>query len=951
MSPLEIGLDLCTYVTDGDISYLHLRGLYIFECFYGGSLELSPPTPKDEDNIMAALKQSGRLFSIKRPFSELEDLVLLSRDGVRLTLPSTFRWGPRLRCLHLTRTAFPALLQLLYSSTNLVDLQLHEVFESWQFPPEALTVALSAMAQLRSLSLHLLSTANHRVLLPQSWGNAVLPFLTHLNFRGISEYLECLVARIDAPRLGDIELAFLNKNISFPKLREFIDRIEMHKSHRRARILSSEHAISISFIQPGTPACLKLQLFCKPSNEQLLFMTRVCARLCAASLFKVEDLRISTTRSSGQGDGDYRGWRDLLNSFTGTKQLHVAGNLSTHIVRALKLPDSRRETLLPALQKLYIPQPWPRHAPLREAVVSFMTSRRLSGHPMAVEYERPCHINVLRGIGPLSQEVTIQMLSDDILLDIFRHCLDPTPQIWPTLACICQRWRQIIFASPLGLNLRLCCTHGTPVLKNLDYWPAFPIILKYGGFPNLDPPTPEDDNNIIAALKQFGRVSSIRLTVTSSLLAKLSAVSEPFSELEELVLLSRDNMQLTLPSTFRWGPHLRTLHSTRIALHTLPQLLSPSHDLVDIQLHEIPSAGYFSPEAFANALSGMTNLRTLSLHFLSLPSRRNFLSLPPLSGERVILPALTLLKYRRTSKYLDSLVARIDAPGLGDIDITFFSQPTMDTPQLGRFIQRIELQTSLSRTYVQTSAHAISITFSSSSISTRLRLQISCKQLDWQLSSMAQVCDQFSPFLFRMNDLRISSTQSSSEQDSEQWLQVIRRFGGATDFRVADKLTTAILYALGLVDGRHTNVLPSLRHLIIEDPMAMDEPSWGAVLSFVTLRSRSGHPIQVNVPINRCYICHASFREQKEFNRHLVDMHAYRILCAYCRDFECKTGYYDLFREHLDNEHPHELYSTTRFLLDSRSPLPPHQLDSLVTQHSLLRAPDIATMVTAPHSQ
>jgi hypothetical protein len=185
-------------------------------------------------------------------------------------------------------------------------------------------------------------------------------------------------------------------------------------------------------------------------------------------------------------------------------------------------------------------------------------------------------------------------------------------------------------------------------------------------------------------------------------------------------------------------------------LSLTPAATFSCRDLVDLQLHEIPSAGYFSPEAFANALSGMTQLETLSLHFLSLPPRRNYLRLPPPSGERVVLPALTCLKYRGTSKYLDTFVARIDAPRLGDIDITFFSQPTMDASQLGRFIERIEMQTSLSRAEVQTSAHAISITFPTQSTSTPLRLQISCEQLDWQLSSMAQICNQFSPFLFRV---------------------------------------------------------------------------------------------------------------------------------------------------------------------------------------------------------
>ncbi|KAH9171660.1 hypothetical protein EDB89DRAFT_2243343 [Lactarius sanguifluus] len=898
---------------------------------YGGSLELGPPglVPQDEDNIMVALKQSGLVSSInltatksllkkltafKRPFSELEDLALLSRDGVRLTLPRAFRWGPRLRCLHSTRVAIPALLQLLDSSTNLVDLQLHEVFDSWQFSPEALTNALSGMAQLQSLSLHFLPTTNYRFLRPQFWGRrAILPVLTRFDLRGIPLYLERLVAGIDAPRLEDIELTLLNEIIiGFPTLLEFVDRIEIHKSHRRAHILSSERAISISLTQPGAPACLKLQLFCEPSSEQLLSMTRVCAYL-SDSLFNVEDLRITTP---GRGV-DYSGWRDLLDSFTGVKWFHLDLDHSSNIFRDLQLPDWRYGTMLPSLHKLYIPQPGQRHAALGEPIVSFMISRRLSGHHIAVEYEQLGHINELRGTGP------IEVLSDDILLDIFRYCLYLSPQIWPTLACVCQRWRHIVLASPLGLNLRLYCTYGTPVLKTLYYWPALPIIVKYGGFPNFDPPAPEDDNNIIAALKQSTRVCSISLTVTSSLLKNISTKSEPFSELEELILMSQDNMQLTLPNTFRWGPRLRTLHSTRIAFPSFPQLLIPSQDLVDLQLHEIPSAGYFSPESFASALSGMTQLRSLSLHFLSPSPRRNHLSLPPSSGERVVLPALVSLKYRGASKYLDSLVARIDAPRLENIDIAFFSQPTMDASQLGRFIERVEMQTSLSHVDVQTSERAISISFTSSGNSTPLRLQISCKRLDWQLSLMAQVCDQFFPFLFRVNNLRINKTQSSSEQDdadSEQWLGLMRAFGGAT-------------------------------YLHIENPMAMNEPSWDGLLSFITIRSRSGRPVQVNMPFKQCHICHASSREQKGLDRHLVDEHAYRMLCSYCGDFDCKPGHNDLFRKHLRREHLEASRKDARIWSSSLTAL---QLDSLVSQHSSMRAPDTvasSTTVMATHSQ
>jgi len=382
---------------------------------YGGSLALDPPTPEDEDNIMAALKQSDRVSSIsltvtnslleklsaiERPIPELEDLVLLSRDSVRLTLPSAFGWGTRLRCLHLTRIVFFALPQLLYSSRNLVDLQLREVLNPWLFSPEALTDALSGMAQLRSLSLHLLLTIDHIGVSLPSRKRVVLPALTRLDFRGITTYLEDLVAGIDTPRLGDIKLTFFKESIpDHSKLSEFIDRIPILKSYRRADILSSERAISISLKPPGTPARLKLQFFNKPLSVRLSSLAQICIH-SSTFPFNVEDLRISVTRQPRRKDilCD-RQWLGLLSSFTGVKWFHLDGNLSTNIVRILQLPDSRHETVLPALHKLYIPQPGPRHAPLPEAVVSFMTSHRLSGHPIGVEYERLRHISELRGTG------------------------------------------------------------------------------------------------------------------------------------------------------------------------------------------------------------------------------------------------------------------------------------------------------------------------------------------------------------------------------------------------------------------------------------------------------------------------------------------------------------------------------------------------------------------------
>ena len=547
-------------------------------------------------------------------------------------------------------------------------------------------------------------------------------------------------------------------------------------------------------------------------------------------------------------------------------------------------------------------------------------------------------------VGPLSQQMTIEMLCDDILLYIFHHYLSATPKLWPTLAWVCQRWRQIIFTSPLGLNLRLYCTHGTPVLKTLDCWPVLPIAIQYGGVPNLNPPAPEDDDNIIAALKQSGRVRSISLTLTRSLLEKLSVISEPFSALEEVTLLSRDNLQLSLPSTFRWGPRLLAFHSTRINFPSFPQLLSLSQDLKDLRLHEIPSAWHLSPEDFSNALSRMTRLRSLYLHFLSFPRHRSHVGLPPLPEERIDLPALTYLKYGGPSKYLDSFVASIDAPRLKVIDIIFFNQPTMDASQLGRFIGRIEMQTSLIQAVVETSARSISISFRFTRKRSiiPLRLHISCKQLDMQLSCMAQVCDQISPFLSRVNSLGINAAQPLGEQDdvnSEQWLDLLRsfKFGHVEYFRVAGELTTCILSAL--VYGGNTTVLPSLRHIRVKKPLTMNGLLWNAVQSFLTLRSISGRFVEVNAPSYQCHICHCSSEDQQGLKRHLRDNHGYQILCSYCGDFECTQGRNHVFRDHITGAHPEVAGNDA---LVSKPFLDTYQLDSFLNRHSSLHAPDIA---------
>ena len=399
-----------------------------------------------------------------------------------------------------------------------------------------------------------------------------------------------------------------------------------------------------------------------------------------------------------------------------------------------------------------------------------------------------------------------------------------------------------MFASPLGLALRSHHTYGIPILNTRDCWPTLPITVNFGGSPALKPPTLEDEDDIVASLKQPSRVTSISLTVRHSLLKKFSAVKWPFSKLEDLVLLSRDSVQLTLPSYFQWGPRLRRLHLTGIVFPTLLQRISYSRCLVDIQLHLLEishTIGGLSPGAFANALSRTPQLQSLSLH---LPSTT--FAIPPSSGDRVLLPALTRLNLRGFNGYLEGLGARIDAPNLRDIEITFFDKSIVDVPKLREFINRIEIQKSHDRADILSSERAISISLTQPEALTCLKLQVLCKTSLLQPFFMTQICTCFSGFLLRVQDLRINTTRLSSKQDDrnrEQWLGIIRRFESVKWFRAADEHSIDVVRALQLSDERHETVLPSLHKLCIREPGPCCALMREVIVLFIHSRWLSSH--------------------------------------------------------------------------------------------------------------
>jgi len=149
------------------------------------------------DNVIAELKHSDRICKINLSFKDL------SYDTV---LPDTFLGGsaPRLRYLALTSIPFPGLSKLLLSATHLVRLWLVNIPHSGYISPEAMVTCVSMLTSLEELYFQFHSPQScpdqeSRRPLPPT--RSVLPALRRFSFKGVNEYLEGLLARVDTPGL------------------------------------------------------------------------------------------------------------------------------------------------------------------------------------------------------------------------------------------------------------------------------------------------------------------------------------------------------------------------------------------------------------------------------------------------------------------------------------------------------------------------------------------------------------------------------------------------------------------------------------------------------------------------------------------------------------------------------------------------------------------------------
>jgi hypothetical protein len=453
---------------------------------------------------------------------------------------------------------------------------------------------------------------------------------------------------------------------------------------------------------------------------------------------------------------------------------------------------------------------------------------------------------------------TIDLLPEVALLEIFCFYMvrddEEDIEAWHTLVHVCQKWRQVVFGSPRRLDLQLLCQDRTPVKEMLHVWPPFPIVI-------WNYCTDEwSVDHTIAALEHNDRIRRLDLeSIIRSEFGKVLAVmQQPFPALTSLKIYSPDRKLPVVPASFLGGsaPRLKTLYLEGIPFPGLPKLLLSATHLVRLDLRGIPHSGFVSPDAMVTALSVSTRLETLVIRF-DFPRRGNHPDWkrrhPPLLTHTV-LPVLTKFEFGGFDDYLEDFVAWIDVPLLNTLDMTFFRRLMFDTPQLIHFISRT---TKFHNARVDLSDWEISVTLSQT-FDGRLSLGIqdiqgSSTQLDWQLSSLAQVCSLFFLQTFISAVERLDILENANNVDSElrclryiengQWLDLLRPFTAVKDLYVTRKIAPHIASALRkLVGKRVTEVLPALQTLVFKEPEAVQE----IIGPFIAARELARHPITIS---------------------------------------------------------------------------------------------------------
>jgi hypothetical protein len=207
-------------------------------------------------------------------------------------------------------------------------------------------------------------------------------------FYGVSEYLDDLVARIDAPLLNKFEINFLHQLIfDSPQLIQFIRRTPKFKACDEARVEFSDSRVWATTIYSS--AAFGLEISCTQSDWQLSSVAQVLSSgfFPAVKLLYIMEQRWNSRNAPSWQDDiqvETGQWLEVLHPLTAVKDLYISQGFTPRIAPTLQeLVGGRVTDVLPALQTLHFEETLS-SGPVQESIGKFVAARQLAGCPVTV---------------------------------------------------------------------------------------------------------------------------------------------------------------------------------------------------------------------------------------------------------------------------------------------------------------------------------------------------------------------------------------------------------------------------------------------------------------------------------------------------------------------------------------------------------------------------------------
>ena len=360
-------------------------------------------------NVIAALEHHDRVSHVRitfiygsaferlvtamqQPLPTLKNFLLMTNGPSVKVVPETFLGGsaPLLEHFELYGIPFPTLPKFILSSTHLRELSIRNIPHSGYISPNAMVACVAALPNLEVLTIEFgFPVHRTRRVTPPPRTRIVLPAITQLFFRGVSEYFENFIVQIDTPLLDGLNITFFTDlTCDIPRLRHFIARTETLEPLDQVMMDIYDGGILIVSAFPR-PRQFWLYIECDTPNWQLSSMVQIFGQQLPF-ISRVKQLWITESLPSlakiewiDNPDAYSSLWLELFHPFIAVQSLHVTGKLVPHAAAALQeLTGERTMGVLPALRNLF----WGgiRSMLVPEGIKSFVAARQLSGHPVAV---------------------------------------------------------------------------------------------------------------------------------------------------------------------------------------------------------------------------------------------------------------------------------------------------------------------------------------------------------------------------------------------------------------------------------------------------------------------------------------------------------------------------------------------------------------------------------------